>query len=311
MTKLIATSVIRGSHQGESHGGVYLIDFDAERVQQVVDWNTAAIDWQGRGWDRGLRGIAFDGDRIFIAASDELFVYSPDFKQVTSYSNPFLKHCHEIAVYKRRLYLTSTGFDSLLVFDLDNNRFSWGLKIARDVVGFKGAPFDPQSHNGPAPSNELHINNVFCNTKGLFLSGLRTGALLVFNGRKILNWASLPAGIHNARPFRDGIVFNDTAADLVRYTAPDNGCSFSVPTYNLEQLTHTDMDDTRVARQGFGRGLCAINEHVIAAGSSPSTIALHDIDKVKTTKIVTLSVDLRNAIHGLEVWPYGDLVLGS
>ena len=62
LTILVATSVVRGSRQGESHGGVYLVDFDADRAVQVLDWNTMDIDWQGRGWDRGLRGIAFDGE---------------------------------------------------------------------------------------------------------------------------------------------------------------------------------------------------------------------------------------------------------
>ena len=56
MTILIATSVVRGSRQGESHGGVYLVDLDNQRVRQPIDWNTADIDWQGRGWDRGLHG---------------------------------------------------------------------------------------------------------------------------------------------------------------------------------------------------------------------------------------------------------------
>ena len=70
MTTLVATSVVRGSRQGESHGGVYLIDLDNERVLRTVDWDTGDIDWQGRGWDRGLRGIAFDGDRVFIAATN-------------------------------------------------------------------------------------------------------------------------------------------------------------------------------------------------------------------------------------------------
>ena len=79
MTVLVATSVVRGTRQGESHGGVYLIDLEKQRAKQTIDWNTADIDWQGRGWDRGLRGIAFDGDRVFIAASDELFEYDKSF----------------------------------------------------------------------------------------------------------------------------------------------------------------------------------------------------------------------------------------
>ena len=73
MVKLITTSVVRGSEQGESHGGVYIIDLEEQDVRQVMDWNTTDIDWQGRGWDRGLRGIAIDGKTVYIVASDELW----------------------------------------------------------------------------------------------------------------------------------------------------------------------------------------------------------------------------------------------
>ena len=49
---LVATSVVRGSEQGQSHGGVFIIDPASQSVHQVLDWNTADIDWSGRGWDR-------------------------------------------------------------------------------------------------------------------------------------------------------------------------------------------------------------------------------------------------------------------
>ena len=109
MTTLIATSVVRGSRQGESHGGVYLLDLEQGQAALAIDWNTAGIDWQGRGWDRGLRGIAFDSDQVYIAASDELFVYTPEFELLASYRSPYLKHCHEIFRHERHLFLTSTS----------------------------------------------------------------------------------------------------------------------------------------------------------------------------------------------------------
>ena len=148
MTTVVATSVVRGSRQGESHGGVYLLDLEQGRAALAIDWNTAGIDWQGRGWDRGLRGIAFDGDRVFIAASDELFEYTPDFELVDSYRSPFLKHCHEIFRYKRRLFLTSTAYDSILGFDLDSNQFSWGLHIATDADDFRASRSIPVGSKG-------------------------------------------------------------------------------------------------------------------------------------------------------------------
>ncbi|MEM9402327.1 MAG: hypothetical protein AAGA44_07570 [Pseudomonadota bacterium] len=311
MVALIATSVVRGSEQGESHGGVYLIDIDGQRVLQAVDWNTMDIDWQGRGWDRGLRGIDFDGDRVFIAASDELFEYDRDFNVVASYRSPYLKHCHEIFRYKRRLYLTSTGFDSLLAFDLDRNRFGWGLHITGQGEQLGGTPFSPQGDAGPAPSNTLHINNVFCTNKALYFSGLRSGGLFSFDGEHIQLAVTLPQGTHNARPHRTGVLFNDTRSDVVRYV-PRKGDErvFGVPKYESGRLQHTDFDDSRVARQGFGRGLCVLSDNLIAAGSSPSTITLHDLDSLKTTLSINLTMDVRNAIHGLEVWPYRDLPKG-
>lgn len=304
MTVLIASSVVRGSHQGESHGGIYLIDVDRQQTALAMDWNASKIDWQGRGWDRGLRGIAFDGDKIYIAASDELFVYTPEFELIGSHRCPYLKHCHEISRFERRLYLTSTGYDSILGFDLDSERFSWGMEIVLDDDEFRGRPFNPLSGSGPLPHNELHLNSVFCTKSGMYISGLRTGATLLFNGTTITEWGILPLGAHNARPYRDGVLFNDTPANLVRYITPDTECAFKVPMYADEKLTNTDLDDSRIARQGFGRGLCVMDNGLIAAGSSPSTITFHDIDKQKTINAINLTHDIRNAIHGLEVWPY-------
>jgi hypothetical protein len=305
---LIATSVVRGSIQGESHGGVYLLDFDLDLNQgqaaMAIDWNTAGIDWKGRGWDRGLRGIAFDGDRVFIAASDELFEYTPEFELVASYRSPFFKHCHEIARYKRRLFLTSTAYDSILGFDLDKNQFSWGLHIASDADEFRATPFNPGGQRGPSPDNKLHLNNVFCNDNGMYISGLRTESLLHYSGHKITIFVNLPVGSHNARPWRDGVLFNDTESNAVRFVTRQRNHVFQVPHYPAEQLTHTDLDDSRIARQSFARGLCTIDDKVIASGSSPSTITFHNVDTLKTTLSINLSMDIRNAIHGLAVWPF-------
>ncbi len=304
MTILIASSVVRGSHQGQSSGGVYLIDLETRQARQTIDWNTADIDWEGRGGDRGLRGIAFDGAEVYIAASDELFVYTPDFQRLASYRNPFLKHCHEIFRWERRLFLTSTGFDSILGFDLDHKRFSWGLFIERSGASYRARPFNPAGSAGPALSNQLHINNVYCCAEGMYVSGMRSGALLHFNGRTIAPRATLPHGTHNARPYRDGILFNDTQADVVRFVSPTEDRFFPVPRYDPAELTNTELGDDRIARQSFGRGMCVLDEGIIAAGSSPSTIAVHDLNQHQTTLTVNLTKDVRNGIHGLAVWPY-------
>jgi hypothetical protein len=48
VTVLIASSGVGGTHQGESHRSVFLVYFERRQVGQVIDWNTADVDWQGR-----------------------------------------------------------------------------------------------------------------------------------------------------------------------------------------------------------------------------------------------------------------------
>ena len=286
------------------------MDFARDRATRVLDWNTMNIDWQGRGWDRGLRGIAFDGETVYIAASDELFAFTPEFRLIGSWRNRYLKHCHEICRHERTLFLTSTGFDSILGFDLDRKEFSWGLKVGVQGDGFAGQPFDPE-FGGPEPSNLLHLNSVHCEQGGMHISGLRTAGILLFNGTELRRWVALPVGAHNARPFRDGVLFNDSEADVVRFVTRNAERAFRVPRFPAGSLTHVDPVDARVARQAFARGLCVVDEETIAAGSSPSTITLHGLGPDARARMATLTHDVRNAIHGLEVWPFGWNVAGD
>jgi hypothetical protein len=303
---LIATSVVRGSQQGESHGGIYTVDFENQEGEQRVDWNTGDIDWEGRGADRGLRGITFDGDEIYIAASDELFVYDRDFNKLRSYKSRYLKHCHEICRVERRLFLTSTGFDSLLSFNLDSRKFDWGFHLQKEYGKWAGYSFEPGSENGPRPVNDFHINMVYVDTKGIFFCGLRLNALLHLNDRmQVTEVCNLPTGTHNARPWNDGVVFNDTVNDCVRYVRRDGTeKAFKVVTYEESLIEFAGIDDSKIARQAFARGLCPVDDRFIAVGSSPSTITLYDVQTNQRVGSVNLSMDIRNAIHGLEVWPF-------
>ncbi len=303
---LIATSVVRGSEKGQSHGGVYTIDFNNYRVEQHIDWNTGAIDFAGRGWDRGLRGIEFFDDQVWIAASDELFCYSQNFELLASYKNTYLKHCHEISRRDHLLFLTSTGYDSLLTFNLVTKTFSWGLYVSRNGDRWQGQRFDPLTAGGPPFSNNYHINMVFVEESGVYFSGLKSRALLkVSSDMSITPVCSLPEGVHNARPFRDGVIFNDTKSDVIRYVSRIvEPLSIKVPSYKVEELEFNGVDSSKVARQAFGRGLCAVSDRLVAAGSSPSTISLYDIESGERIAVVNLTMDIRNAVHGLEVWPF-------
>ena len=306
LPKLVATSVVRGSVQGESHGGIYTIDFEKKEAEQHVDWNTSDIDFEGRGADRGLRGICFHDEEIFIAASDELFCYDKNFNTKGSFKNRYLKHAHEICRMEGRIFLTSTGFDSLLSFNLETKQFDWGFQLRKEYDQWTGGLFDPRKPIGPRPVNDFHINMIDVNEGGIFLSGLKTDGLFHLRAdNTVAKVCELPSGTHNPQFWNEGIIFNDTMADCVRFF-PRKGeeIAFKVVAYKESDIEFAGIDDSKIARQSFARGLCTIDNRFVAVGSSPSTISLYDFDSQQMVGSVNLSMDIRNAIHGLEAWPF-------
>ena len=306
LPKVLVTSVVRGARPGQSHGGAYLVDLETEQTELVVDWDPSDIDFTGRGADRGLRGIAFDGSDIYIAASDEIFVFDKSFHIQQSFRSRYLKHCHEITIYKDQLFLTSTGYDSILVFNIRKEKFVWGLYIRPKGNQLCARTFDPMGKGGPPFRTELHINSVFCNSRAVMMTGMRHDRIIRFREQGLDFVASLPHGTHNVQMYKKGILFNDSASDHVRYVRGSESKSFSVPKYRKKDFVNTLNLSERVARPHFARGLCRLENDLIAAGSSPSTVAVHDLKGGGTVKSINLSMDVHNEIHGLEVWPYDD-----
>ena len=204
------------------------------------------------------------------------------------------------------MFLTSTGYDSVLVFDLNQRKFIWGVYVSRNGDQWVGQPFNPDASSGPPFANHYHLNNVFVDKSGVYFSGLKTDAILFLDSEMhITEFCGLPSGTHNARPFLDGVLFNDTAHDTVRYvTREGKQRAFEVISFEVDQLDGTGLDTSNIARQCFARGLCVINKRFIAGGSSPSTISIYDLANGERLGSVNLTMDVRNAIHGLEVWPF-------
>lgn len=284
---------------------MYLLDLKEQSARLVIDWTKPDIEWHGHGGDRGLRGIAFDGDRMYVAASDELLAYSSEFQPVGRWRIPYLKHCHGMAVWERTLYLTSAGFDSILGFDLDKYRFRWAMQIQSANHRYKGVAFDPMSDDGPLMLNKLHINSVSCSAHGMYVSGLRTGGMLHFNGTDINMAVTLPSGSRDARPFRDGVLFNDTNSAVLRYTGRGEGRedrAMQVPDAPESGLRGVDAVDEGVALPRFARGLCVLSDGIAAAGSSPATITVYDLAGNSNLGSVRLNDSVCHAVHSISEW---------
>ena len=306
LPRLVATSVVRGNHRDKSQGGVYVVDFEKHSVEQLFDWNSGVIDFEGGSGDRGLRGIAISDDDVLVAASDVLFRCDRSFRIKTFSRNRYLDDCHEICRYEDKIFLTSPGFDSLLAFDLGTKEYIWGYHLIRQYGRWAGHAFDPRSKLGPVPVNDYHINMVHVDQTGIYFSGRRTNALLhLGNKMEVSVVCSLPPDAHNARPYRDGLLLNDTESDCVRFAGRDGkGLAFKTGAYDEADVEFSAKDDIGDLRQGFARGLCTAGDRFVAAGSSPSTISLYDFEGERRVASVNLSMDIRNAIHGLAPWPF-------
>jgi hypothetical protein len=312
---VIASSIIRSSYKGESHGGAYLVDLETGEFDQILDYSDSSISWEGRGGNRGFRGIAFHEGEVYLAASNEIFVYSQNFDFMRSIQSKYLKHCHEIYIAGDTLYMTSTGFDSVLEYDLRTRSFVTGYSLkfgtlgrGRKKMGFAPLPrlrsFDPYGAEGPEESNTCHLNNVFRDDGTVFVSGTRCAHLLAINGTKLSSHARIPYGTHNARPFGEGVLMNHTDHDRISYfEGGREKISLPIQRYDERELLNTHLPQKN-ARQAFGRGLCILGEGLIASGSSPATISIYDLNASSVLKTINLTMDVRKTIHGLEVWPF-------
>jgi len=304
MTVLAITSIVRGSAEGERHGAVYLLDVEGQQGAQVLEWTRPAIDWRGHGGARGLRGIAVAGDRVFVAADSELLAFTPEFELLARHPSPYLGGAQGLAVFENRLYVVSAAYDAVLAFDLELGRFAWGLQVSNDEAGLRAAPFDPAGTVGPFLRNRLQLQTVFADARGLFLSGPSTLGLLHFDGKRIARLASLPEGARDARPWRDGVLFNDTSADAVRLLTPEHNYAFPVLAYPQKELENAGLADSGVARPGFARGLCVLDDKLIASGTSPLTITVHNFETMQTIWRFNLDLDVRHCVHSISLWPF-------
>lgn len=280
--KLVATSTVRAANRDERPGGLYLVDLDDRAVSRRTPLRAR----------RGPRGIAFDGDVVWLAGSEELFAYTPEFRLIESWRNPYLRDCRELAVHERTLYLVASAFDSVLGFDLDARKFHWAMQVATDEYRFAARRFDPQGKEGPLPAGKLDLSSIHCSAHGMYVAGERSGGMLHFNGSAIRMAAELPGGSRNATPFRDGVLFNDSEAGVLRYSGRGEG---------REDRAMALPDG---AEPGSARGLCVISESIVAGGSSPATVTVYDLAGNRQLLSVRLAQEQGEAIHTIAVWPF-------
>jgi len=306
---VIASSVIRSAHRGDSHGGIYRINLETEEFVQMLDWNNPDINWHGRGGDRGIRGLAFFGHTLYALAGNELFAFEQDGDKLTlisSYSNDFVYGTHEIWRHKEKLYLCCGERDAVLVFDLVSKEWVTSYYHNKTSMGLK--EFNPNTGEGyqEVTGGYLHTDSVYADDNFMWYCGAYTDGLwrLDLNSGQTIKIQLQIADTHNARPYRDGYLYNlcprsktffERGGKLIK--------EWSTPEFDLSTLIHTNLPHDH-ARAGYTRGMVTYGDFIIT-GTSPATINVFDFNKEGSPiKSIQLTNDIRNSICGMALYEW-------
>ena len=295
--KVLCSSVIRASQLGDSHGGLYVVDIDNGTHKQILDWDRPDINWEGRGGDRGIRGMRFYNNLLYAAAGDAIFVFDKDMKAVNQFTCPYLRHTHEVDIYDNKLYIIANLYDAILVFDLKNECFidSWHFQNDTPTL------FDPNVRiYGPEAIDKLHLDSVYIHRGVLYYSGHHMDKLMalnLYNGNQSVYQDNIKHS-HNAQPYMNGTIYNianqrktvykDKYLDSIKWTGNSPVCKDMVDKISNE----------KIAVQGYVRGMVLYSDFIIV-GSSPATINVFNTDSVDVIKSIQISNDVRNSICGI------------
>jgi hypothetical protein len=273
-------------------------------VHRVLSRSDEDIEWFGEEGERGLRGIAFDGERIFIAAGNRLLAFDRRFRPAGAWENPFLRNVKGICLHDRRLYLACSGIDCILAFDLETETFDWGMQIQSEMFRFRSARFDPRGEAQPLLIDKLGLRTVQADADGMRIAGRNTGGLLHYNGETVLMSVELPEGAQDPQRFRNGVLFNDSHAGVVRYAGSEDESedrALAVPFFTAADHSERDPEEQRRLKRGFARGLCPLSPTVVAVGGTPAGVSLYDLRANRKLLSVQFTTEVREAVNAIAV----------
>ena len=82
--------------------------------------------------------------------------------------------------------------------------------------------------------------------------------------------------------------------------------TWPVPVYAEDDLTFSNVPRDH-PYQGFCRGIAPFSDEIIIQGSSPATINLFRWEPPELIKSINVTMDVRNSVHGLELWPFAEV----
>jgi len=315
--RVFATTVIRGAASHEMTG--YLLELDWARGEVrhklPIRLNNDSAFWNRRGGNRGGRGVAAFGDRLYVATATAVLVYDPWLNPVGEIHNPLFAGLHEIAVDEEGVWATSTVHDLILKVDFAGRtlRTWWGSESAplQRALGYEGRTLNldlsfprqrfAEAYDAYCREERLHLNGVWQHEGAVYvLSSAKSAVIRILPGpEKLVLRDPRLAAPHNCVVSREGrLVLNDTKHQAVRVYDLQSGRVLR----SIRTPVHGDgRSADQFATAGWQRGLWQVEGPLFLVGTSPAAVFELDIERARVGRVLRIDTDVRHCIHGLSV----------
>lgn len=315
MHRVLVTTITRECAVHETSGYLYVVDVDDAIVLArcpMVEAPLRELDPNPRGGMRGGRGVAVDGDEIYIANFSAVYRFDAQWRCLNVLSHPACADVHDIAVHDGFVWVTSTRNDLLFQFHPDGRLVDClnvrTLEPVQELMEQVQSPLvheswmqhadlrDPRSHDS-VMSDGTHFNGIAFDSSGKMVLSLgrigsngRSHSMLVSRSGAA-GWDGLAFGDatvprHNVLLSEEFLIHNDTPAGEIVMIDMLNG-----------------MERWRIdAGNRYLRGLMQLDDGrlVVGAQNELVIVALHDAE---TPVTIRLSSDPRESVHSIAELP--------
>lgn len=281
--RILTTTLHRKAKNTDTHGYLLLIDWGEKQVLKQIEapplWSH--FDYRDRGGRRGLRGITFFKDLIWVASCETLFgldTQSLELRRIISH--PYMSHIHEIEATDEGIWVTSTGGNGIFLIDETQNPLK--------EIWLNGKPTEDLRIHLERERDKFHINSVFAENGEVFFYSPITGQVFRALPPPVVEVVKLETGCHNVVKTRYGWFRNVSDQAIVRIGEKE----IQIPKYGKE---------TKFTKPGWLRGMAWLSETRVLIGSSPAMICEIDIHELRIVDEFRIENDVCWTIHGIYV----------
>jgi len=298
--KLIISTVFRGSKANEPDGYIYIVDVDKwEVIKEIAHHPNKDVNFSEVGGSRGLRGIIVYNDFVYITTATGVNKYCKEsLSLIDSYNDKKIIHgSHEMCLFENHLWVSCACSDSVVKLDLDLNPISAThfdfknntCKVS-PVVNWKHA------------AGKSHLNCVSCHNNRLVVAGINSG-LFDFSGNLLQK--SPGHSTHNFYEYNDFSLVIYTRNHYLLIYINKKKATMKKRRLRIIQSVPLDMSHQKNTNKyilhNWHRGLYR-KDDLVYVGSSPARISEISLSKEKVLRVLKLSNDVGNAVHGLELF---------